>query len=157
MLKQPGAATRRAAGICLAMQLGKAEHGLAEQVGVGVRELVVVRIARRVLQPEIGADVDDPQALGEQLGDDLQRGAGGQPAQRDLALRGNGLHVEGPQYLVQLGEVGVHRVHRLARIALGMQVSEPHLGMQLQQSNEFDAAVAGGAEKGDVHHTTHPP
>ena len=80
----PGAATCAAAEDLVAEQLGQPVGEVGQQLGRGVRLAVPLRVERRVLQPEVGGQVDEVADLAEQLGHDRLAGAVGQAEEHEV-------------------------------------------------------------------------
>ena len=73
------------------MELGQAVDGDVEEVGPRVLEAVPARVVGRVAQPEVGPEVDDRGAGGDELRDDAsrrRRGAGPGRPRRAAGSRG---------------------------------------------------------------------
>jgi hypothetical protein len=106
-------------------------------------------IGVHVEQPEIGRQVDDFD-MGGQGGDHLLGGAVRQAAEHRVNRREVHL-IDGDQIgQGQRGEVGEHRRHGLARLAVAGHDRDAEIGMQRQQAHQFGPGVTAGPQDRDL-------
>ena len=71
-----------------AVQLGQAVDGPLEEVGSRVLEAIPARVVGRVAQAEVGTEVDDRRAVGDEVRDEAGRRAVGEREERGVDLAG---------------------------------------------------------------------
>ena len=128
-----------------AVQLGQAVDGVARGARARVLEAVPARVVGRVAQPEVGPEVDDRGAVGDEVRDEA-----GRRAVREGEERGVDLGQRVPDREVGRGEV---RVVAADRIVVAVAAGEPDdvdVRMARQQPDQLGADVAGRADDADA-------
>ena len=146
-------ATSRACLDLAPVDFREAVDRLLLQLGRVVLVAVPFRVSRRVVQPEVGRQIDDlgRRRLRQQFLDHLLRGGVRQRAERDVEP---GLApvepVDGDQLRqVERRELRKHVAHRLAGAALGGQQHDLGARVPQQHPHQLRAGIAGGAQDAD--------
>ena len=136
----------------LAMELRQTVDRVLEEVGARMLEAVPARVVGRVAQSEVGALVDDRRARGDEVGDELRRGA---------VREGEEDRVRGRQLGVDV-EIERRRDGRGRRAIGSWSRPRPDEPDQLdvrvprQQPNQLAADVAGRPDDPDADHARRP-
>ncbi len=133
-------------------QLGQPVREVGQQLGSGVLGAVPLRVGRRILQPEVGREVQHPRHPVLHLGHDRLAGAVGQAAEHDVEpvhglgrvrLEGH-VAVDGAQARIEIG-------HRRARLGVPRGQHHLHLRMARHQPHELGAGVPRRPHDPDAH------
>ena len=137
----------------LAKQLRQAVGGVAEPLRIGMHMAIPFQVSRRVVEPVVGAEIDDSGAGRQHLRQDLGAGAVRQAAEHAVGPPAHLLRREILQRQVEAThEARMHaRDRRAALLAAG---DGDNLGLRVpqQQFDGFERRVAGGAENRDGDH-----
>ena len=135
-----------------AVHLGQAVHRFREEIGARVRHPVPLREHRRILEPEVGREIDDPHAGAHELARLRHRDAVRRREEHDIALvelRFGGLDERERVLAAQAREhVGDLRPGVLAR----RDRADVDLRVLREQPQQLDAGVAGSADDADLDH-----
>ena len=138
----------------LAVQLRHAVDELAEQVGIRVLVAVPDRVVVRVVQPEVGAQVDDDLRLIAQLRQRLHADAVRQAEEEHVArLQRLARRV---LQLRALSQVRVRGEDELARIAPRRRLLDLHLRVAQQNPQQLPARIPRRADDRDCGHPSSP-
>jgi hypothetical protein len=137
----------------LSVQLWQAVHRLGHSRGIRVFVVVPLLVNGGVVQPVVGAEVDDSRARGEEVFDDLGAGRMGEAAEDAVGSLGEfcGIEVFQPQVestaqgRMNVAEVGLVVLPRGEGRDLGVRVGQ-------QEPNQLLGGVTGGSEDGDADH-----
>jgi len=136
-----------------AKELGHPVDRFVEELGVLVGGAVVLRVQRRILQPEGGRQVDHGVHLAEEPGRDLL-GPGVGKAEEDDVESGERLGVVGREHEVRVGrgqarvEIGGAR----ARLGVAGGDHDVELGVACAQAEQFGPRVARRPHDPDLGH-----
>ena len=131
----------------VAVQLGDPVHGGAEQLGVGMVDLVPGSVDRCIAQPVVGRQIDDQRSARPELREPVR--AVRQRQEQDVAPG----HVLVADELERRAfpEVRVRGRDRLPGERLAARDDLPHLGMPAEQPQQLATGVATGADDADLH------
>ncbi len=126
------------------MQLGQAVDGDVEKLGDGVLESVPARVVGGVTKPEVGPEVDDRRAAGDQVRYELRGGPVGKGQERRVDVGELRAHRQ-----VGGGEVRVVGADRIVLAVTAGQPDDLDVRMARQQPDELAAGVPGRADDAD--------
>ena len=127
------------------MEFREPIDGPFEQVGPGVLEAVPARVVGRITQAEIGPEVDDCSAIGNEIGDELRGGAVGEGKKRGVDL--GELRADGE---VGRGEVGMVAADRVVLAVTSGEAHDVDVRVARQDANQLGADVAGRSDDADA-------
>ena len=136
-----------------AVEFGKAVDEAAEQVGPRVRLAVPALILGGAVEPEVGAEVDERCAGGEQIVGQPLGFAMGQSGENQIATveQSRVPCLEG-QVGISEGEVRMDRGDRLAGARRAERHADLHRRMAGDKAHQFAADITGGAKDRDTNH-----
>ena len=110
-------------------------------------EAVPARVVGRIAQPEVGTLVDDRRAGGDEVGDELRRGAVREGEEDRIRGRHVGMDVE-----VERGQVGMDAGDRIVVAAPPDEPDQLDVRMPREQPNELATDIAGRPDDPDPDH-----
>ena len=126
------------------MQLRQAVDRLVEEVRPRMLEAVPARVVGRVAQAEVGALVDDRRAGGDEVGDEVRRGAVREGEEDRIRGRQLGMDVE-----VERRQVRVDAVDRVVVAATPDEPDQLDVRVPRQQPDQLTADIAGRPDDPD--------
>ena len=120
------------------MKLRDAIDSFPEQLWCGVHVVIPLLILPRLLQSEVGAEVNDLDALFNQRNDGFRAGLVRQGREDQISLAGSGLDGK-----VKLGKMGHDTCQSLSGFTSPCDGDYLHLGMAAQQASHLCADIAG--------------
>jgi hypothetical protein len=143
----------RALRIFSRLHFGQAVDALGEQVRARVRHLVPALEHRRVLQAEIGGEVDDLHAGAEQLARLRHRDAVRRREEHEVALAQPGLvGLDERQRVVAAAQAREHVDDARPGVLARRDRAHGDLRMLREEPQELDPGVPGAADDADVDH-----
>ncbi|GAC1645540.1 MAG: hypothetical protein NVS9B11_16800 [Candidatus Dormibacteraceae bacterium] len=133
------------------MQLGKSEHSLGQQSGLGMLLFVVHGVLLRILKAEVGAHVDHPRAGCQPRAGPAGADVVGQAAEHDVEASGIRLRLELAFEVEQRKDFGIGLTRERPRGELG----QLHAGVAGQQADKRHPGIAVGAGHCNLHHPAH--
>ena len=138
-----------------AKQLGQAVHRFAQPIGVDVFLSVPVGVGLGTVEAIIGAQVDNPHAGVEQLGNQGRGHAVRQATECHVGPGGDlaGLQVAHAQ-IEPTGQLRVDASHVRIVFATAGERGDFHLRMPEQDLHQLECRVTGGADNGNANHAS---
>ena len=130
----------------VARQLGQPERRLREQTRCGVGRLVPCLKDGRILEPEVGREVDHAYAAGDEPGRQAERRRVRHCQKGHVAAVEGGLVERAENQVGHAGESGVRLRDRRAGQRVGGDRNQLEVGVTHEQAHELDARETGRAD-----------